>query len=173
MGKVKDSIIEAQDREQSQLERDHAAACRRYSINDVIVTRDVYIMKMALALYNDNCSSNNFKNLIENQVDYYGSASTSLIANDYNFMTKHIEPDVVEPRPIKKYTVSYDIVVVPSLTSLRGHGKAWKRVQETTEATNFKEAKDNVRGRLHAEHREVKSFEVYEYVEVNPDETKE
>lgn len=85
----------------------------------------------------------------------------SYIAGDIDGDAVNYVELVGEERPLKSYEVSYDVVVQP-LIPFVSRKRVYKRVTEAIAATSFKEAKELVRKRTHAEGKTTKSYEVVE-----------
>jgi len=170
MGKIKQEVIAAQELEE----------IRRYNVNDVAVSREVFIMQLAFHLF--ECPEiPDIRSVINTVLNGRGPTELLYLGNMkfFSYLLTQTEIDMDNDKyyhetkdatvihPIKKYIVSYDIDVVSLLISAR-HGHKWKRTSVTVEGMSFRDAREKFKSAFEAAHpdRKVKSILVRELAEI-------
>lgn len=172
MGRVKQLSIE---KEMPDINSTYPTT-RIYQINDILYSREEFIKEVALCIY-DNEPQTNIRETIDLLLK---DDMTELVCSGGKIFFSYLNgisnggtyerglraksgviDDYIEERPLKSYEVSYDVVVQP-LIPLVSKKSVYKRITEVITATSFKEAKELVRNKTHAEGKTTKSYEVVE-----------
>lgn len=135
---------------------------RIYNMNGNHLTREEFISKVALCIYDTEPNTDIRKtiDLLLNDADM-----KELVCSGGNkFFSYLSDGDIVEreERPLKTYKVSYDILIVPTIP-IAQRKKSYKRLEEIVQATSFREAREMVRQALTDLDRVTKSFVVELY----------
>jgi len=147
------------------IERQEAKRVRAYIANDIRVAREVFIMQLCLALYEEQETNiefgvTNFREVINEFIKGDSADTLTLDGKIFSSYLEDIAYDVGGPDgddtacvftmvgdtpqiyPMKMYTVTYDINVVPLIVAKVRRAQKWKRVSTFIEATSFKEARE-------------------------------
>ena len=151
MGKVKQDSIDRPLPDFGSMYPDLPPEIRVYVANDIKVTREIFIMQIALALYDHTPAADIRKviTILINDVD----AKEMITIDGMNFFS-YMEFESKQPMtdaesavflaeqfPLKTYTVSYDVNIIPLIVAAKRDQK-WKRISTFVEATSFRQAKD-------------------------------
>lgn len=150
--------------EESIKQQEALEARRVYIADDKRVTRDLFIMQLALALYTERNTHADFQmTCMEAVIDEFvkGESADTLTLEGMIFSSYLEEEQVPEVRPLKRYTVSYDINIVPLIIAKTKRAMKWKRISTFVEATSFKEAKVLFKEQFKKDHPDRKHKMIY------------
>lgn len=132
-----------------------------YHINDLKVTKEIFIKELSYAIYN-NSEIDNFRDAINYYLMNINQNKEPLCLGDKKFFS--YIPDIIkeiQDHPLKTYEVSYQIQVTPLLKGMFKSNN-WRNVSEIVEAHRFTEAKDIVRKRADEQQKKIKNLRVVE-----------
>jgi len=151
------------------IEQEELEMARTYVVNEVSVGRDEFIMRLCLAVFNNNPEITDFRGVID--IALKDEEPTELLCFGEDQFFSYITPEdegmvIVTPQeehPLKKYRISYDISIVPLIASAR-RGQKWKRMEVELEATSFRQAKNIFKEDFEKRNpdRKIKKIEVNE-----------
>lgn len=145
-----------------------------YIMNGDYLTREEFISQVALSLYINEPNTDIRKTIelllkdgMNELVCSGGDKFCSYITNGEGKHSRQgdFDGDIVEKdmeqeeHPLKTYKVSYDILIVPTI-SIFQRGKTYKRSEEIVQATSFRQAKEMTKQKLTDLGKVTKSFTV-------------
>ena len=165
MSKMSELDIEIQEAKERETERVYIA-------NDIRVTRDLFIMQLGLAIHNELERNAEFQITSFQEVvnEFIKGDSADTLTIDGKIFSSYLESSWEEQYPIKRFTVSYDINVIPSILKY-SRGEKWKRVIIEMSGTSYAEVRKALRASFKELHpdRKIKAIKVEDLIETQTD----